>query len=195
MLGFALQRSYAGWMSRFSLAPMDTLLRVFTLICYAIPLAFAGVALRAPAPISTLMFGVGAFVVALYAVVWCWFRPRAFTITPGGLEIEWPMRRRSIPASAIASARILTKHELREELGAIVRIGAGGLWGGFGLARTRRGTHELWVSRVDWMLWIQCEGHRSLLITPEEPQQFARELAAAGAGIASNSGAGLTSRR
>ncbi len=155
---------------------MDTLLRVMTWICYAIPLIMLASALATPYPIRALLLGVAALIVVMYAAVWFLMRPRAFVITPDALEIEWPLRRRSISRSTIVSARILTKDQLREELGRIMRIGAGGLWGGFGLATTAKGMHELWVSRVDQMVVIGCEGRRSLLVTPEDAERFIAEL-------------------
>lgn len=162
--------------SRYRLAPMDTLLLVLTWVCYAIPLVISASALQAPPPTRTVLLGVAGVLVVLYAGVWCLMRPRAFVITPDALEIEWPLRRRSIPRSAIVSARMLTKDQLREELGRIMRIGAGGLWGGFGLAKTSRGMHELWVSRVDRMVVVGCQGRRSLLVTPEDAERFIDEL-------------------
>ena len=163
-------------MTRYSLAPMDTLIRVLTWVCYAIPLVMGVAAWRAPEPVHAILLGTAGFLVELYVVVYLWFRPRAFTITPETLELEWPARRRSIERSAIVSARVLSRDQLREELGRLVRIGAGGLWGGFGLARTSQGLHELWISRVDPIVWIRCEGRRSLLVTPEDPERFVAEL-------------------
>lgn len=173
--------------SRYRLAPMDTLLRVMTWVCYAIPLILLASALSVPPPVREVLFAVVALVVALYVGVWFLMRPRAFVITPDTLEIEWPVRRRSIPRSAIVSARVLTKDQLREELGRIMRIGAGGLWGGFGLATTSKGMHELWVSRVDRMVLIGCEGRRSLLVTPEDAERFIAELGPSGSSTRSNS--------
>jgi hypothetical protein len=161
---------------RFALAPMDPLIRVLTLICYAIPIGLAAAALRAPMPVGGVLLGVSGFMVVLYAIVWLWFRPRAFVVTPDTIDIEWPLRRRRIDRSAIVSVRVLDHDDLRENLGRIVRIGAGGLWGGFGLARTSQGLHELWISRVDRVVWIRCAGRRSLLITPEDPDRFIAEL-------------------
>lgn len=162
--------------TRYVLAPMDTPLRVMTWVCYAIPAILAASALAAPEPVRTLLLAVAGLVVALYVFVWLWLRPTAFVIGPDTLDIEWPIRRRSIPRSAITSARVLDRPQLAAELGRIVRIGAGGLWGGFGLASTSKGMHELWVSRIDRIVVIGCEGRRPLLVTPEDADGFAAEL-------------------
>lgn len=163
-------------MLRFALAPMDTLMRVLTWFCLALPAGCAAAALFAPTPVSLMLIGPTGFFVLIYAFIWFWMRPRAFVLEPDALVIEWPLRRRRIPTSTIVTARVLTSKQLREELGRIMRVGAGGLWGGFGLAKTSKGYHELWVSRVDRIVLVECEGRRSLLITPEDPDRFVAAL-------------------
>jgi PH (Pleckstrin Homology) domain-containing protein len=162
--------------TRFRLASMDMLLSVFTWIVLAIPVVIGFAGWSSPVPIRPILLGTVVFMVAIYAFVWLWMRPKEIVVSPDGLELVWPVRRRTIPASAIVRARILDRAQLREELGRMMRIGAGGLWGGFGLARTSRGTLELWVSRVDWMVYVECEGRRGLLLTPDEPERFVAEV-------------------
>jgi len=163
--------------TRYGLAAMDTLLRVFTWIALAIPVVIGTAGLRAPWPASTVLLASTVFMIAIYVFVWLWMRPTEFVVSPDGLELVWPVRRRSIPASAIVRARVLAKAQLRSELGRMMRIGAGGLWGGFGLARTSRGTLELWVSRVDWMVYVECHDRRGLLLSPDDPEGFCAEVA------------------
>lgn len=163
--------------TRYPLAPMDGLIRVLTWICVAIPLVVGLAAIRAPAPARAILFGVAGAMLAMYAFIWLWMRPTGFVVAPDGLVIDWPVRRRRIEAAAVTAARILDRDQLRSELGRIVRIGAGGLGGGFGLARTAHGLVELWVSRTDWMVLVECTGRRSLLITPADPERFVSELA------------------
>lgn len=162
--------------TRHPLAPMDGLLRALTWICVAIPVVLALAAFQAPMPVRLILLGAAGFTIAIYAVIWLWLRPTAFVVEPDGLTLEWPLRRRRIAAAAIVGARVLDRDELRRELGRILRIGAGGLGGGFGLASTSRGLVELWVSRTDWMILVECTGRRSLLITPDEPEAFVRGL-------------------
>lgn len=157
---------------RFALAPMDTMMRVFTWICLAIPLVIATGAVTAPRPISFALVAVAGFVVAIYAFVYLWMRPQSFVVDDRELTIEWPLRRRTIPLDQLTGARELSKAELRDQLGRIIRVGAGGLWGGFGLAWTGRGTHELWVSRTDRIVVVDGVGRRPLLITPERALEF-----------------------
>jgi hypothetical protein len=149
---------------------------VLTLVCVAIPVVLyrAGASVRVPA--HHVLVGVTVLIAALYVVIVLWMRPTAFVIDPDGLEITWPVRTKHIAASHIVRARVMTMRELKAELGFIMRVGAGGLFGGFGYAKTQLGLLELWVSRTDRIVYIECEGRRSLLITPEDPERFVREL-------------------
>ena len=161
---------------RFPLAPMDAPMRAMTWICCAIPVVLVGFGVRIWPPVGGVLLGTGVFVLALYAFVGLWLRPRAFVVTPDAIEIEWPVRRRRINRAAIEEVRILDRDERRSELGTLIRIGAGGLWGAFGLARTSQGLHELWVSRLDRMVWIRCKARRSLLVTPADAERFVEIL-------------------
>lgn len=118
--------------ARFALAPMSTDVRVLTWIVLAIPLALGMGARQASWPAQTVLVGVTVLIVVLYASVWLWWRPSAFEVGPAGLRIRWPLRTRSIPARDLAEAVVLARDAFRREFGWGVRIGAGGLWGGFG---------------------------------------------------------------
>ncbi|HEX8108990.1 MAG TPA: hypothetical protein VF516_14760 [Kofleriaceae bacterium] len=167
---------------------MDGLLRVLTWICAAIPLVVGLAATRAPAPARAILFGVAVAMLAMYAFIWLWMRPTGFVVAPEGLVIDWPVRRRRIQAAAVTAARILNRDQLQRELGRIVRIScthtqspsgrqtgeptvshegsarAASRWVRAG--QDRAGLVELWVSRTDWMVLVECTGRRSLLITP-----------------------------
>jgi hypothetical protein len=67
--------------------------------------------------------------------------------------------------------------ELRAMAGAGMRIGVGGLWGGFGwLWTTHRGIVQMYVSRTDGYVWIERGKQRPWLITPDDPDGFIRAL-------------------
>jgi hypothetical protein len=155
---------------------MSASMWLLTVICLAIPPALIYAGTVAPLPVRPMLIAVGGLTVAIYAFVGLWLRPVAFTLDPEGLQIDWPFRTRRIAGSAIVRARVLDRRQLRAELGYMLRIGAGGLWGGFGLVKTAVGTLELWVSRTDRIVYVECEGRRSLLITPREPERFVSEL-------------------
>ena len=157
----------------FRIAPMDPPILWITTLLLALPLAlflgalFAGRFLAAPALI----------VVGIYAWVWLRFRPRRFVIHERSFEVIWPMKRRAIPRADISIVRLLEREELQQEIGSSLRVGAGGLWGGFGWLWTkRRGIVQLYVSRTDCFVWIERKSGRPWLITPEQPENFVRAL-------------------
>jgi hypothetical protein len=158
----------------FRLAPMCGLIGGFTLAMLALPLIVGFFFLRdLPAP----ALGVPVTIVLLYLSIWLWWRPSRFELDPAGLAIHWPLRRWHIPWSEIRQARELRGNELRRELGFAARVGAGGLWGGFGwLWSSRLGLLDLYVSRTDGVVMIERRPGRALLITPEQPADFSRAV-------------------
>ena len=93
------------------------------------------------------------------------------------LEVIWPLKRRELPREAIVNARVIDAQELRAEIGTGMRVGAGGLWGGFGWLWTkRRGIVQMYISRTDRFVWIDCASGRPWLITPEQPEAFVHAL-------------------
>jgi len=82
-----------------------------------------------------------------------------------------------IPRSTIVSCRTLGAADLRREIGWGARVGAGGLWGGFGWLWTRRrGVVQMYVTRTDAFVWIERGRERPWLITPENPDEFVRDV-------------------
>jgi hypothetical protein len=161
---------------RFRLAPMSPVLLVLTAIVLAIPVFLAAVAVRSPAVVSGPLYGIAAFFVLVCASVWFVFRPTAFVIEPHALVITWPTWTREISRDAIEEVRIVSAAEFRKEYGLGMRIGAGGLWGGFGWLKTGRETFSMWVSRIDTFVIVRVRGEKTLLITPEDAERFVEEL-------------------
>lgn len=113
----------------------------------------------------------------MYAWIWLRFRPSQFIVHRGGLDVHWPLKRVGIPRADISSVRVIDRQDLEKEIGWGVRVGAGGLWGGFGwLWSKRRGIVQMYVSRTDDFVWIERAGDRPWLITPEQPEDFVRVL-------------------
>lgn len=154
---------------RFRLAPMCRFILVLTLIMAALPVAFLiGGALGA-----RVLWAPGLLLVLIYAWVWTRFRPTAFVVQPRALEVIWPLKRRQVPRDGITAVRLVTRPELRREVGWGMRVGTGGLWGGFGwLWTARRGIVQMYVSRLDRFVWIERGAERPWLITPERPEAF-----------------------
>ncbi len=152
---------------------MNGLILWITLFVLPLPLliGFAGSAAG-----TGLLWIVAAFVGAIYLLVWLYMRPTAFEITPSSLDIVWPIRRQATALGAITSVQSLSGAEYRQKYGLGYRIGAGGLWGGFGLYKTKTVTFRFYVSRMDHYVVIERSNDRPLMITPEEPDVFAAGL-------------------
>ena len=154
-------------------APMCTRIRLLTLALLALPLVFVAIALSG----TRLLLGPAAFLLVIYLWIWLWFRPTGFVVQPRVLEIVWPVRRREIPRDDITAVRVIDRAELRREVGRGMRVGAGGLGGGFGWLWTeKRGVVRMYVSRADRFVWIERRSDRPWLITPDRPEEFVRAL-------------------
>lgn len=171
-------------MTSFRLAPMSPLIRGLTLILLAIPLAFFVAALVG----TSILVGPVVLVVAIYSWVWLRFRPTMFVVRDDVLEIIWPLKREQIERINIVGVRTIDNKELRREVGWGVRVGAGGLWGGFGWLWTqRRGIIQMCISRTHDFVWIECVNGRPWLITPEHPEAFVRALSSESNAVAQQS--------
>ena len=157
----------------FRLARMSPLMLTMTLFLLALPPACLVRALFG----SHLFAACSVFLIAMYAWVWLRFRPSQLTVDGARLQVMWPLKRREIPREDIASARMVNRQELKREIGWGMRVGAGGLWGGFGwLWTTRRGLVQMYITRTDRFVWIERVDGRPWLLTPEEPEEFVRAL-------------------
>jgi hypothetical protein len=160
---------------RFDLAPMCSFLRRLTLGLAALPIVFVVAAALGAWP----LWGPAIFVVLIYAWIWTRFRPTAFVVHPDDIEVIWPLKRRRIPRSGVSAVRLVDREELRRQVGWGMRVGAGGLWGGFGwLWTARRGIVQMYVSRLDRFVWIERGGARPWLVTPDRPEMFVQALSA-----------------
>jgi hypothetical protein len=157
----------------FGLAPMSPSVRALTWALLPLPALFLAIALT----IQRLLLAPAAVLVLIDVWIWLWWRPTAFVIEPHALQIVWPLRRRAIPRADLAAVRLIDRAELRREVGKGLRVGAGGMWGGFGWLWTeRRGALRMYVSRTDQFVWIERRSGRPWLITPERPADFVRAL-------------------
>jgi hypothetical protein len=157
----------------FRLARMSPLILTLTVFLLALPLAF----LAGPLFGTRLLTVPALVIIVMYAWVWLRFRPSQFVVRQEGIRVIWPLKRRDIPREEISNARVIDRQELKRELGWCMRVGAGGLWGGFGWLWTkRRGIVQMYISRTDRFVWIERAGNRPWLITPEEPETFVRAL-------------------
>ena len=157
----------------FRLAPMSRLILILTLGLLALPCVFLVSAVLG----RSLHVVPALFVVGIYAWVWLRFRPTLFVVRPDMLEVVWPLKRLQIPREDISDVRLIDRRELKRQAGWCMRVGAGGLWGGFGWLWTRRrGIVQMYISRTDSFVWIERVSGRPWLITPEQPEAFVRAL-------------------
>jgi hypothetical protein len=63
-----------------------------------------------------------------------------------------------------------------------MRVGVGGLWGGFGWLYTSKGLLGLYVSRTDRLVLVRLRTGRPLLVTPEGDERFVAALRAVSRG-------------
>jgi len=150
---------------------MDVPILVTTLVVLPLPVILAVVGLRAPAPASTPLLAAATLSAVLYAGIWLFMRPSAFELDRSTLRLVWPLRSREIDLRG-ARVKIYDNRGLRERIGWGMRIGAGGLWGGFGWLWTREGLMGLWISRVSPIVLLEPRNERPMLLTPENPEAF-----------------------
>lgn len=123
-----------------------------------------------------LALAFSALIVVVFVFVWVYYRPTRFAVSEAGLTIHWPVRQRLCGAEDIASVRQVR----RGEVGTPWRLwGTGGLWGLFGLCRSKHiARFDAFISRGDGLVLIEFIDTRPLLITPDDPEQFEQALAA-----------------
>jgi hypothetical protein len=116
---------------------------------------------------------IALLLMALYGVTWFCCRPSGFIVSHDELEIVFPAWQRRIPIRTISRVRLISKETFHREFGQALRIGVGGLWGGFGwLWTSQRGLIEFYISRSDPLVCIDRSTGNSLLITPDQANQF-----------------------
>jgi len=150
--------------------------RALTGIALVAPLGLVLAVGLAQDPIRGTLLGATVFVVLVYAAVWLLGRPTAFEVDASGLRIRWPLRSRRIGAGDLAGTEILSRETFRRDFGWGMRMGAGGLWGGFGWLHTRKGLLDLYVSRTDRFVLVRRRAGRPLLLTPERDEGFVGAL-------------------
>lgn len=162
-------------MSRsFALAPMSPVIRGLTIVLWLLPLIFGIWALVSRELVAGIVF---LFLIVLYGATWVWCRPARFVVSRDSLKIVFPGWQRSIPIEDISYICITSQETFHQEFGWSIRIGVGGLWGGFGwLWTSKRGLVEFYISQLDNFVLIERLTGKSLLITPEYPHQFVESI-------------------
>lgn len=158
----------------YPLAPMSPLIRKLTIVALLIPFLFAiiGIILR-----QKLFFAIFLFIIIIYVSAWVWFRPSQFVVSNQSVDIIFPLRKRKITMQNISNVRILNKETFEQEYGWAMRIGVGGLWGGFGWLWTQKqGFLEFYISQTDNFVLLELFEGNNLLLTPENRQAMAETI-------------------
>jgi len=156
---------------------MCAVMRLLTAFALVLPAVFIGLGLASPPPVGALLRWVGAGIAVLYVFIWLAGRPTRFELTAAELVLIWPIRSRRIPRSDIRAVRQIRARAFRREFGWAARIGAGGLFGGFGwLYTSRGGLFDLYVSRIDEWVLVERVSGRPLLLNPEPAADFVAAL-------------------
>ena len=154
----------------FPLAPMCPLIRGITFFLLLLPLLLGGIAFQFNLPMLAI---VALLLIVLYGAVWLGCRPIGFTLTPQAFVIIFPLWRRRIPRSDIADIHQIDGKQFQRQFGWAVRIGVGGLWGGFGwLWTSRKGLVEFYISQLSEFILIKRHAHHAILLTPTQPKQL-----------------------
>ena len=88
----------------------------------------------------------------------------------------FPVWRRTIPWSSVRGTRSFAGDAFRREVGSGMRVGSGGLFGSFGWLVTSIGTLEMYISRRSDLVLVECEGRKSLLVSPSDAAGFAKAV-------------------
>jgi hypothetical protein len=155
----------------FPIAPMNGAIRVMTvgLVLFGVVFLVAGLVtpqVRGP------FFVTGGGFALLTVAVWLLWRPTHFIVRNGRLVLVYPARSKGVALSDFTDAEVLDGAGLRSRLGWALRVGVGGLFGGFGWLYTSQGWVEMDISRTDGLVLLSFTGRMPLLVTPDDPQAF-----------------------
>jgi hypothetical protein len=161
----------------FRLAPMSPVIAVLTAVLLLLPVVFV-LSARFTRPVLLVP---GLLLAAMYLWIWLWFRPTRFEWHADRLDVVWPLRREAIARGDIASVRVIDAATLKRDIGWGLRVGAGGLWGGFGWLYTQhRGKVRMYVSRTDRFVWLEPRRGPPWLLTPDDLDAFVAALSLPG---------------
>jgi len=160
-------------MIRFPLAKMSPLIAILTAVILPLPIWFFWGAARSG---FDVMSWTGWFVVALWVWLYTRWRPTGFDLDGEGLTVAFPLGSKRTSWADIEGAAPTDRKALQARFGKLLRVGAGGLWGGFGWLWSGGGWVEFYISRMDGYVLIERRGKLPLLITPRDPEGFLRAL-------------------
>ena len=116
---------------------------------------------------------VAAVVVGRYVWMWGWRIPRCFEVSPAGLAIVWPMRRRIVSIDEITEVRLVDKE-------AIGVAGGDGGWSHFESFGPQQcdefGMVEMYATKYADCAFVRLHAGMGLLIGVYFPDEFVEAL-------------------
>ncbi len=153
---------------------MSVLILILTIFVLVIPVIFTFIGFYRSEPI--ILF-VAALIWLMVLWTWFWMRPSYYIVHNTGLMIVWPLRKLYVLGNDISSVRVLDRKGIKKELGLAMRIGVGGLFGGFGLLWTRRrGMMRFYITRLDYFVLIEQKSDKDLLLSVDYPEKMKEML-------------------
>ena len=155
------------------MAPMSKVIRLMTLFLLALPVAVAGGGFSSGEPVFGYSLMVAGAIVAIYAFVYLRMRPTRFEIEGKRLSIIFPTRIIDVDLDDVVRAGPITYEVFKRRYPRPIRLGAGGLFGGFGLLMTQNGKVQFYISRDEPLVLLEFESDRlPLLLSPSDPEAF-----------------------
>jgi hypothetical protein len=156
----------------FKMAPMSKLFAVLSLALAAIPVFIVAAGFYEG---QAVLAAIGGAVAFLYLFIHLWLRPGRFDLDRGHLTLCFPLRTRKIAWREVTGIRLIENgRALKDEFGLLMRVGAGGFLGTFGILwGKKKGSLDVYTSLANgtWVL-VERNQNRPLLISPSDPEGF-----------------------
>ena len=111
------------------------------------------------------------------------FAPMKYTVTDSEIVVNRFGPNVVIPIKSIDEIRRIQK----KEFGFTLRLfGSGGFCGGYGTFHNRRlGVFQAYITNRKTLIFIKCDNHKKILVSPEKPEEFLGVVAQAQSSLSS----------
>ena len=156
---------------------MSHVIRLVTLFLLVLPIALAWGGLSRGGDVAAYGIAIAGAMALIYGFVFLRMRPTRFEIDGNQLRIVFPLRTLTVDLDDVSRVGPITFEIFRRHYPRPLRLGAGGLFGGFGLLMTQNGKVQFYISRDEPLVLLEFEsGRMPLLISPTDPEAFARAV-------------------
>lgn len=119
--------------------------------------------------------GVAALAAATIGLSWAW-SPRGYVVSKDAIRVQRLIGTATLPLAGVREARPATRDDL---CGAIRLFGSGGMFGYYGLFRTRRLGRSYWYV-TDRSKAVVVAGTKTAVFSPDDVDGFLAAVRAAG---------------